>query len=243
MSRPSLAVAWAACVRPFLGETALMAVACAAVELPLTRHPSAAPLVLPALMRAMLAWYRWGELSLPRTPLGETPAGLRGFVERLGQVAGQRVRAVSVVPDVEPGTFRPGEASARGGEVLFAAADLERLAMYPLLTQAARQLALGTAPASEAPPFLLAAGAACGLLLLLDERCGAVAALLGLAVLGAIYAWRLLARTEALADTIDHRVAELLGQLRTVCPKAFAELSASQGLTLPKPQIGTDLHR
>ncbi len=192
------------------------------------------PLALIGVQLALLAWYRWGELSLPRRPLPEEHAAVAEAVARVAEVAGGRVSEVAVV-DADAGDFTAPEALNRAGVVVFGTGDLDEHGMSHHVAQAARQLAAAQAPPEYTWGGLLATGAVLGGLLAIRAADptslwrSAVAGLGLLALVAAVVAIST-GRSELRGRRIDDRAREIMGLARDRHPELFADLAARQGL-------------
>lgn len=218
-----------AILRAYLGLLLPLQLGCYLAWLPLVRAWSWSPSGFVALLAAMALLAQWSRASVPRRPLDESHAELRGWVETLAELAGVRLRAVSVAESEPP--------VALGGEVVF---DEGRLAEggSTLLFRAARQLASMTAPAAFAAPSVVLVGAGVGAVLVVHHRLGpgflgAVVAFGLLVILAVVVVWRLSGAMERREQAVEARARELVAALRDARPEAFADLAARQGLGPP----------
>jgi len=195
---------------------------------PLTQRLSAAPALLIAAVALCLAWYTWGEATLPRRPLGEGHGELAQAVQQMADLAEVPLRTVSVV-EAQPGELQPPEIISQSGEILFGTGDLDGHLLSFHLAQAARQFAVAGAEPRWTTRGLIATGAGLGTLLavhqLADPQVGGAVAVLG--TLGLLFGAAALnvRHLEARQQAIDHRAREILGAMRDRHPAAFLDTS------------------
>ncbi len=201
---------------------------------PLTQRLSASPALLVAVVALGLAWYTWGEATLPRRPLGEGHGELAHAVEQMAEVAELPLRAVSVV-EAQPGELQPPEIISQSGEILFGTGDLDGHLLTYHLAQAARQFAVADAEPRWTTRGLVATGAGLGTLMavhqLADAQVGGAVAVIG--TLGLLFAAGTLnlRYLEARQQGIEDRAREILGTMRAHHPEAFHD--SAQAPVLP----------
>lgn len=195
------------------------------------------PLVLILVQVGLLAWYRWGEVTVPRRPLSEDEAEVGEAVAKVAVVLGVALPEVAVVT-AEAGEFTVPEALNQSGVVVFADGDLAAHGMSHHVAQAARQFAVAEAPPEYTWPGLLATGAVLGGLLAFRAADPAavwrsVVAAAGLLGLVAAVVGITTGRGELRARRIDDRARAIMGLTRDRHPELFADLAARQGLGDP----------
>ncbi|MBI2302418.1 MAG: hypothetical protein HYU66_26230 [Armatimonadetes bacterium] len=211
-------------VRGLVGLAAPLLAGCYVTYLPVKGGWSWSPLALVALLAGGVAVGQAAR-AVHRRPLEEAPEALPDGVAALAELAGVRLRGITVAD----------ERLEVGGEVVFTPDELAEGDLSRLLSRAARQLAAMTAPALFGGWGLALTGAALGVILAGRERLGggagasllAIAASLGLAWW---IGWRMSRNAEQRGPAIEQRARELLGELRQNRPDLFAELAARQGL-------------
>ena len=192
------------------------------------------PLILITVQIGLLAWYRWGEISLPRSTLPAELSELTDAVRQVAELAGRPVREVAVVA-AEAGDFNAPEALNRAGVIVFATGDLAEHGLSHHVAQASRQLAAAQAPPAYTWPGLLATGAALGGLLAIraadpTSLWRAAVAGVGLLALVAAVVAITTGRGELRGRRIEDRARVIMGLARDKYPELFTDLMVRQGL-------------